>query len=293
MTAGREPVGFIGLGVMGSILAGRLRDAGFPLVVWNRTKARADPLERRGAVAAASPAELGRSCQRVFTALSGSAALHEALFGCDGLCAGEPVATRVVCNLGTDDPQALRSMAARLRAHGIVLVESPMAGSVHDATQGTLQMLHGGDRASLRELAPCFRCWGPAPVHFGALGSAATAKLALNLVLGLMSSGLADAVALLRRSGVSEEAFISVLGASGLRSPLYERLWARHAAGDYAARFSLANLEKDVELAASHPAWNGAAPETVAALARRIRSLPPDMLASDYSRLLQEDAVAA
>jgi len=288
-----EPVGFIGLGVMGSILAGRLLDAGFPLVVWNRTQAKTAPLVRRGAMAAASPSALAQSCRHVFVALTGTPALREVLLGRDGICAAGAVATRVVCNLGTDDPQALRSTGSLLRAHGIVLVESPMAGSVHDATHGTLQLLHGGDAASLRALAACFRCWGPPPIRFGDLGSAATAKLALNLVLGQMSSGLADAITLLRRSEVSEEAFISVLGASGLRSPLYERLWARHAAADYAVRFSLANLKKDVELAAAHPAWDGAAPETVAALARRICSLPPDVLASDYSRLLQEDAVAA
>lgn len=293
MTDGeRMPVGFIGLGVMGSILAGRLLAAGFRVVVYNRTQARQAPLVEQGATAAESPLALARRCRHVFTAVTGPQALEEILCSAHGICGGGPVATETVCDLSTQDPQALVSLGAVLRGRGIVLTESPMAGSVHDAMRGTLQFMQGGDRQRLASLAGYFACWGPAPIHFGELGQATTAKLALNLLLGLMAAGLGDALQLLRNAGVSEQAFVDVLAASGLRSPVYPRLWERHCAGDYEARFSLDNLRKDAMLAGSHAGWGGDPPGLVRALAERLRDLPAERLPSDYSRLLQEAAAS-
>jgi len=291
--APREPVGMIGLGVMGAILARRLLAAGWPVVVYNRTARKSEALERAGARVATTPAALAGECRHVFLALSGEDALNAVLDGAGGLCTAGGVATEIVCDLGTDDPRALRAAGARLGRAGITLTEAPMAGSVHDATHGTLQLMLGGDAEALHALAPYFACWGPPPVHFGPLGNAAAAKIALNLLLGLMTVGLADAIALLRRASVSEASFMAVLASSGLRSPVYQRLWERHSGGDRAVRFSVANLRKDALLALAHPAWEGKAPPMVAALAGRLRAVSAAHLGNDYSGLLDAAAFDA
>lgn len=286
--AGGSPVGFIGLGVMGSILVRRLLQAGFEVVAHNRTPAKALPLQEAGAQVAATPLDVARRCSHVFVAVTGPQALREVLFADQGVCNSGAVAVRQVCDLSTQDPQALRDAAATLAAHGIALTEAPMAGSVHDASRGTLQFLQGGDPRQLAELAPCFACWGPAPIHFGELGKATTAKLALNLLLGLMAVGLSDALELLRRADVAQQPFVDVLAASGLRSPVYERLWQRHAARDYEPRFALGNLVKDIRLCREHPGWHAGPPSSLLGLDAHMSALPPTALASDYSILLDE-----
>ena len=290
MDDGAGPVGFIGLGIMGSLLVRRLLDAGYEVVVYNRTQAKMRPLVEEGAQAVSSAREIAQRCRRAFLAVSGPNALAELLSGPPGILGADDLALDHICDLSTQDPASLLAAQAALARRGIDLSESPMAGSVADASRGTLQFLHGGDAARLRELAGPFACWGPPPIHFGPLGTAASAKLALNLILGAMAAGLADALQLVRGCDLDERRFMDVLSASGLRSPLYDRLWQRHTGGDYAPRFSLGNLLKDIELCRDHPGWGSAPPATLDALAVRLRVMAPECLASDYSVLLRHVA---
>jgi 3-hydroxyisobutyrate dehydrogenase-like beta-hydroxyacid dehydrogenase len=293
--AGRHPagmigaVGMIGMGIMGSILARRLISKGHEMIVFNRSPAPLVSLSALGARVAASPEALARECDMIFTVLTGPDALSDVLFGKQGVAAASNGAAgrRIVCDLGTQDPPRLREMAAYAMEHGICLVEAPMAGSVHDATHGTLAFMFGGDPEVLRRLAPYFAAWGQPPVHFGVPGQAATAKLALNLLVGVMAKGLAEALHLLQSSRVPVDGFLDVLAASGLRSPLYERLGARYLQGDTAVRFSLANLRKDIAFCAGHPAWEGHVPALAATLHALLERLPERQLNQDYSSLLQ------
>jgi 3-hydroxyisobutyrate dehydrogenase-like beta-hydroxyacid dehydrogenase len=282
-------VGMAGMGIMGSILARRLLADGHDVIVFNRSPERLAPLRALGAGVADSPRALARDCDVIFTVLTGPEALSDVLFGEHGVATAPHVedGRRIVCDLSTQDPSRLCEISARAAECGICLVEAPMAGSVHDATHGTLAFLFGGDESVLRLLAPYFAAWGPAPAHFGAVGQAATAKLALNLLVGLMAKGLAEALHLLQNSRIPVDLFLDVLASSGLRSPLYERLGARYLHGDTAVRFSLANLRKDIAFCEAHPAWGQHDPVLAGALHAMLERIPEQRMHQDYSSLLQ------
>jgi 3-hydroxyisobutyrate dehydrogenase-like beta-hydroxyacid dehydrogenase len=285
MTVASNAVGFIGLGIMGNLLARRVLEHGIPLLIYNRTAAKCLPLQTLGAELATSPAEVAARCNYIFTVLTGPDALRDVLFGPQGICSRRYADQRIVCDLSTQDPQFLRELATVLPS-SVLLTEAPMAGSVHDAAHGSLQFLQGGDAQALAVLSSYFRVWGPTPIYFGQLGSASTAKLALNLLLGLMAEGLAEALKLLRLAKVSEQDFITVLDTSGLRSPVFQRLWQRHLDQDAQVRFSLANLCKDIKHCASHPAWAENPPALLDTLNARLAAVPKERQSADYSTLL-------
>lgn len=293
MTAGasalRDRVGIVGLGTMGSILARRLLEHGVALTVFNRSPAPVAALRCHGAAAAETPHALAGSCDTVFTVLTGPDALSEVLFGEYGLADGWACreCAPVLCDLSTQDPARLQQMAVRAAKRGIRLVHAPMAGSVHDATHGTLKFLYGGDRDILIRLSPCFAAWGPSPTPVGSPYQAATAKLALNLLVGVMAQGLAESLRLLHRCDIAADRFLEVLAASGLDSPLYQRLGQRYLQGDAAVRFSLANLYKDIGFCKAHPAWGEHRPVLLDALHNLLEGVSPPRSLHDYSSLLR------
>lgn len=291
MTAGAAPdrLGMIGLGTMGRILARRLLEHGCELAVCNRSADAVAPLRASGAAVAATPQALAERCDVVFTVLPGPEVLSAVAFGPHGLAAAwtDRARSPVICDLSTQEPSALEAIALRAAGHGIALVHAPMAGSVHDATHGTMKFLYGGDHAILARLERAFSAWGPAPALFETLHQAATAKLALNLLVGVMAQGLAEALHLLQRSGIAADRFLDVLAASGLRSPLYQRLGARHLERDGAVRFALAHLRKDIEFCTTNPAWEQHRPVLLNALHGMLQGIAPSELRHDYSHLLR------
>src|SRR3954469_7066254 len=141
-------VAFIGLGIMGSRMAGNLLDKGHPLVVHNRTRARAEPLLARGAVWAESPRAAAEAdgVEVLSTCVADPAAMEEIAFGGAGFVASLKPGTRVV-DFSTLAPPLTHRLAAAIAQRGGALLESPMTGSKNAAQGGTLLLMCGGDRA--------------------------------------------------------------------------------------------------------------------------------------------------
>ncbi|NHQ83821.1 NAD(P)-dependent oxidoreductase, partial [Chromobacterium vaccinii] len=112
------------------------------------------------------------------------------------------------------------------------------------------------------------------------------AKLALNLLVGVMAGGLGEAIALLRAHGLAVDSFLDALDGSGLASPLYRRLGQRYLDGDHAPRFSLANLEKDLRWECEHALASGLQPRLAPALCRLLGPLDEEAKRRDYSALI-------
>jgi 3-hydroxyisobutyrate dehydrogenase len=161
-----------------------------------------------------------------------------------------------------------------------------MAGSVHDAREGTLTFLTGGEREALSAVEPALLLFGKGCVYFGELGSANTAKLALNLLVGLMAQGLAEASSIVRHAGLPLREFLEVLGRSGLSSPLYARAGMRYLDQDFNPRFSLHNLRKDMRYANELAAQLGVSGPLMRSLGEQLESLSGAELSLDYSYLL-------
>lgn len=238
-------IGWIGLGHMGAPMAANLAKAGVPLTVYNRT-----PRDLPGikVPVAASAAEAARGADIVVTMVSDDAAEEAVLFGPGGVA--EALAPgQVVVNMGTVSPKLAVSVAERLAKRGVAALDAPVSGSVKPATDATLVILVGGTAEALETARPMFELLGKRTVHFGGPGQGARAKLAINLMLGVVMQGLAEAVTFGEASGLDTAALLDAIGESALASPLVAIKLAAIREGNFAAAFPLKHMAKDLRLA--------------------------------------------
>jgi len=240
-------VGFLGLGVMGQPMAVNLARAGTPLVVWNRTTARAEAVRAAGATVAASPAEVFATTEVVLLMLADGAAVDTVLGRGTPEFAAR-VAGHTIVHLGTTAPEYSLGLEADVRAAGGEYVEAPVSGSRGPAEDGLLvALLAGAEVEPVRQvLAPmCHETvlCGPVP---GAL----LMKLAVNLYLITMVTGLAESVHFATRHGLDLRLFQAVLDAGPMASAVSRGKVAKLVAGDYTVQASLADVLKNNRLVA-------------------------------------------
>jgi 3-hydroxyisobutyrate dehydrogenase/2-hydroxy-3-oxopropionate reductase len=237
-------VAFIGLGAMGSRMAGRLVDAGHQVVVWNRTPTKTQQLAGRGAVPAGSPAEAAGRADVVMTMVSDAGALRAVTEGPDGVAAGV-AGPATVFEMSTVGPAAVTRLASVL-PDGVELLDAPVLGSLSEAESGTLRIFVGGPAELVDRSVPLLSALG-SPVHVGALGAGAAAKLVANSTLLGVLGVLGEAVALARGLGLSGDAAFEVLSGTPVAAQAERRRDAIET-GDYPHRFTLSLARKDADL---------------------------------------------
>jgi 3-hydroxyisobutyrate dehydrogenase-like beta-hydroxyacid dehydrogenase len=242
-----ERIGFAGLGLMGGRMARQLLVKGFPLSVWNRTPARAEPLRAEGARLAASPGELAAECDAVVSCVSDPAAVERLVFAEDGVLAAARPGFRYV-ETSTISPELFRRVAAALRERGADALEAPMTGSKLGAEKGTLLFMTGGRRETHEELLPLLLAMGAKAVYCGGDGQASVAKLVGNTFISFMLEGLCESAVLARRAGLPLETLLEVVMASGFSSPYYGFKGGALARRDFDQHFSIDLLVKDQTL---------------------------------------------
>lgn len=206
-------VSFIGLGAMGSRMAGRLLAAGYDLTVYNRSLERARPLEERGATVASTPAGAARHAQIVLVSVADDAAAEAVIAGPDGaLSAVRPGA--VIINTSTVSPQVSRRLAEAALVHGASILDSPVSGSTPQAEEGQLVIFVGGAEAAYRQSLPILSVLGRESFYLGPAGAGSTMKLCVNALLGLGLQALAEAIALGLKAGLERNRFLDVLGST-------------------------------------------------------------------------------
>jgi 3-hydroxyisobutyrate dehydrogenase len=264
-------IAFLGLGLMGSPMAARLLDAGFPLTVWNRTAAKAEPLAAAGARVAATAAEAVRDADVVFTMLADPAAVAAVA---DEI-AGELRPGTVLVDASSVGPDAARRTAALL-PEGVGFVDAPVMGSVDRAAAGELLILAGGDTAPVRrqlEILGTVKECGP-------VGSGAALKMVMiNAIIG-GAVVTAEALALGAALGLDAELVHDSLAASPLGA-LLQRL------DTTTAHFPVVHAAKDVRLATE------AAELPVARAVLDRLTAYPDIAGEDLARIADRIAPTA
>jgi 3-hydroxyisobutyrate dehydrogenase-like beta-hydroxyacid dehydrogenase len=256
MTNTLTTTGFIGLGLMGGPMSANVARAGFPLVVWNRTSAKAEPLRALGATVAGSAAEVARACEVLITMLSDDAALEDLLFGSGGV-ANALAAGSVVVDMSTTSPQCMERIAAQLADLGVQLVDSPVFGSTEPAVSGDLWAVVGAEPDDLARVRPQLDAMCGTVFEMGAVGAGSLMKVSGNLVVTGMIALLAESLTLGGRGGLDPRAMLDVLDAIDFTSPLWKGKGALVVDEDYAPRFPLRHALKDVRLARSVAAASG------------------------------------
>ena len=233
----QKVVGIIGLGIIGSRVAAVLRSKGFHVCVWNRT-----PLPEPSFLG--SPAEVAAVCDVIQIFVVDGDALLGIL-----KAFGDSLSERhtIICN-ATIGPDATRQAAAIVAQAGARFLDAPFTGSKMAAEKGALVYYIGGDDEVLARVEPILAASSKAIVKAGAIGDAATLKIATNMMVGVTVQGLAEAAALVRASGIPPERLIDALEHHGVRSGITDMKLANMIQGDFSPHFSVKNMFKDLKI---------------------------------------------
>jgi 3-hydroxyisobutyrate dehydrogenase len=265
-----KKIGWIGLGNMGVPMVKNLLKAGFEVTVFNRTAAKAAPLQEAGARLAASPAALWEVADTIITMVADDAALQQIHQGAEGLLAGagkgvggsgggRPAGEGgggasgggggTVIDMSTVSPATSRELAAKLAAKGVDYLDAPVAGSVKPAELGQLVIMVGGKKEVYEKAVPIFEKLGKVHFHLGGQGSGNNAKLAINTLLAFNMQGLAESVLFASEHGIQPEAMLAIIGESALANPITKMKTTNLLQANYQPAFALKHLAKDLRLA--------------------------------------------
>ncbi|MCU1346363.1 MAG: 2-hydroxy-3-oxopropionate reductase [Acidimicrobiia bacterium] len=251
-------LGFVGLGVMGQPMALNLCRAGTPMVVWNRTANRCDPLAAIGALVATEAAEVFAACDVVLTMLADERATDEVLArGSDHF--GELVRGRTIVQMGTVDPGYSRALANDITAAGGRYVEAPVSGSRGPAEAGQLVAMLAGDPADRARVRSVIEPMCAAAFDCGEVPAALITKFAVNLFLITMVTGLAEAFHFAESYGVSGALLAEIIDAGPMASTVSRAKSSKLAHSDFSVQASLVDVLKNNRLIAEAAQRRGVA----------------------------------
>ncbi len=253
-------LGLIGTGLMGRPMAERLLEAGHEVMVFNRTRAKAQPLKDLGAGLGDSPRDVVTFAEATVLMLADAPAVDAVLTG-----AGDPaLSKKTVIQMSTIGPVQSRGFAERVRGAGGTYLEAPVLGSTPQAAAGKLLVLAGGDRAEFDRWLPVLEVFGPEPKLLGPVGSGAATKLAFNQLIASLASAYSYGLGLIQRHDIDPETYMALLRRSALYAPAADGKLSRWLSRDFTEpHFPVKHLLKDVKLAVEAGRSVGLDPEVL------------------------------
>ena len=246
-TPQRHTLGWIGTGRMGSVLAARLLEQGCDLTVYNRTRAKAEPLAKRGARIVDRPADLSDR-DVVITSVAGSRDFTEVMTGPEGLLAnGHRVPSMVIdtSTVSMEVSQAIREKAASL---GSALLAAPVSGNPKVARAGKLTLAVSGPRPAFEQALPYLRMLGQRVTYVGDGEAARLVKICHNLILGVVTQILAETTVLAERGGIARADYLEFINGSVMGSTFSRYKTPALVNLDFTPTFTGHLLRKDFEL---------------------------------------------
>lgn len=247
-----RPLGLIGIGLLGSVLAERLLAGGYVVLGHDLDAARCDAFRRSGGTLAASATEILRRCDRVLLSLPTHSEVTAILRDHATLRAG-----LTVVDTTTGDPASSATIAAELAASNSIYLDATVSGSSAQMRAGTAVVMVGGERNAFDACKDIFARLGCETFHTGPVGSGARMKLATNIVLGLNRAALAEGLAFARGVGLDPEQTLAIMRAGPASSRVMEGKGPKMLAGDFTPEARLSQHLKDVRLILEHGAAAG------------------------------------
>jgi 3-hydroxyisobutyrate dehydrogenase-like beta-hydroxyacid dehydrogenase len=241
-------IGFIGLGAMGSRLAGRLLDSGNQVYGTNRTKSKAQPLIEHGLLWRQSAREVAAVADVVFSMVTDDRALEAITSGPDGILAGLRDG-KVYVDMSTVSPAASRRLAERVEALGAEMLDAPVSGSIPQAESGTLAIMVGGTEQAFGTVEPLLRELGQTVTRVGTNGQGLLLKLAVNISLAVQTLAFSEGLLLAERGGIDPHLAAEVMSTSSIGSPMLKARVPLLLDLPKQAWFDVALMEKDIRLA--------------------------------------------
>jgi 3-hydroxyisobutyrate dehydrogenase len=235
-------IALLGTGLLGSAVARRLAHQGHEVRAWNRSPERAAPLADAGIHLAEHPAAALDGAEMAILLLSDAKAIAQVV---------EPLRLKgqILIQMGTIAPEESRALATLVQGLGGGYLEAPVLGSLPEAESGRLILMAGGAEVLFQRCLPLFQALGQAPRLIGPVGQAAALKLAMNQLIGALTAGFAQSLALVQAEGVAVDDFMELLRQSALYAPTYDKKLDKYLGRDYGkANFPLKHLGKDLAL---------------------------------------------
>ena len=223
-------LGFVGLGVMGGLMAQRLLEKGHSLTGYNRTRAKAQPLIDKGMKFAQTPRAVAEAADVIFSSVANSAALTSIAEGPDGILAGLGRG-KLYVDMSTVGVSTSRALAAKAREKGADMMDAPVSGSVATLKVGRMSLIVAGKRESFERVKPLLEDFsdqpaaggqGPKVTYVGENGLALVMKIATNSNLAVQMLAFSEAVLLAEKSGIPRKTAVDVLTHSAIASPMVQ-----------------------------------------------------------------------
>jgi 3-hydroxyisobutyrate dehydrogenase len=274
-SASKPAVGFIGLGIMGASMAARLAAAGYPLHVYNRTRAKAEPLIEAGASWHATPKALAQASDVIITIVGMPDDVRALYLGDDGLIVNAR-RDAVLIDMTTSSPQLAEELAAHAAVRGVHMLDAPVSGGDIGAREGRLSIMVGGAADVLARVEPMLRCLGTNIVLQGGPGAGQHTKLCNQIVIASTMLGVCEGLAYAHSAGLDPQTVLSAIGGGAAGGFQLNNLGPRIAKGDFAPGFFIEHFIKDMRIAHEEAAHMG-------------RELPGlDLVRSLYQKLAEQ-----
>lgn len=241
-------IGFIGLGLMGRPMAHNLMNAGFPLVVFNRTRAKCQPLVDAGAQEAISYADVAQRSDVIITIVSDTPDVEHVLFGPDGVQDGLTPG-KIVIDMSTISPAATEQMATRLEAKGCRMLDAPVSGGPKGATEATLAIMVGGDQQTFQMCLPVFQAMGKKIVYMGRSGNGQRTKMINQVIAALNIVAMTEGLYLAEQAGLNVGDVLDVVSSGAAGSWMLTHAAPKILQEDYTPGFMIKLQQKDLRLA--------------------------------------------
>lgn len=250
MAEQQRPVGVIGVGLMGTACARRLRAAGFEVQGYDTDAGKLKALLALGGRAASSVSEIAGACDRVVIAVFNTDQVEDTIEGPRGLLATRPAGAAPLTTIcvTTCDPDRIAALAARLPAARLRYVEAPVSGTSEQTARGESLGLIGGEPAAVDAARDVIDAICPRWHHLGPAGSGGRAKLAVNLILGINRAALAEGMVFAERMGLAPEALLKVARESAAYSQVMDIKGGKMLKGDFSPQGYVTQSLKDFSL---------------------------------------------
>ncbi len=265
-------------------MAKRVMDASLPLIVYNRTAAKLEPLQVAGAAIAPSPAVLIQASSCIVLMVTNAQAIRDLLLT---ETSRQELSGKTVIQMSTIAPRESLALRDGIVAAGGDYLEAPVLGSIPEATAGKLSVMVGGTTVQFEKWLPVLQCFGESPRLMGPVGTASAAKLALNQLIGSLTVAFATSLGFVQQQGVEVEAFMEILRRSALYAPTFDKKLQRMVDRDYAnPNFPTKHLAKDMGLFATAAAAVGVNPAIAVAVQTILaQTMEKGLADADYSAL--------
>src|SRR5450432_3937888 len=214
-------LGFVGLGVMGSEMVSRLLDKGHTVTGYNRTRAKAERLIKKGMKWGETPRAVCAAADVTFSMVTNEKALGAVMEGPDGILSAVTVG-KFLIDMSTVSPGYSRTIAAKVREKGADMIDAPVSGSVITLQEGKLSVMVGGRRETFDRVENLLHDIGPKVTHVGDNGLALVMKIAANLSLAVQMLAFSEGVLLAEKNGIPREIAVDVLTHSAVASPMVQ-----------------------------------------------------------------------